>query len=152
MSPTVVLFIFLCLLLLLMLLVIVADELCVRRIRQPQIFYEQKGEDPMADSLTYAIVVTPVVNGDVVSREFSVSVNGEARPLQTFTADTTDFGSVTVPQDSNVALSLVDVDDAGNKSTPAVVEFVAADTIAPEQPGAITVTLVGEQTDSTSAG
>lgn len=127
----------------------VLDRVRIKRVKQPYLFYEQQGEDTMADMLTYTIVAAPVVAGDVVSREFSVTVDGEDRPLQTYNAGVTDLGSVTVPQDSNVVLSLVDVDDAGNRSEPAVVEFVAADTIAPGKPGAISVTLVGETTENT---
>jgi hypothetical protein len=52
---------------------------------------------------------------------------------------------VDVPQDSLVVLSLVDVDDSGNKSAPATVEFVALDTLAPAQPGGFNVTLVSEK-------
>ena len=57
----------------------------------------------------------------------------------------TDLGSVDVPQDALVVLSLVDVDDAGNKSPPATVEFTAVDTLAPAQPGGFNVALVGEK-------
>jgi hypothetical protein len=41
-------------------------------------------------------------------------------------------------------MTLVDTDDAGNPSAPAVVEFVAMDTIPPAMPGSFGVTLVGE--------
>jgi hypothetical protein len=46
-------------------------------------------------------------------------------------------------------LSLVDVDDVGNTSPPATLEFVATDTIPPEVPGGFTVSLVREVEDVT---
>ena len=152
MAAPVALLVFLCAVVVAILFAKLVDELRVRRIRQPQFFYEQKGEDSMADSLTYTIVAAPVVDGDVVARLLTLVVNGEDRGTSTFPATATELDVVTVPQDSNVVLTLVDVDDAGNKSAPAVVEFVAADTIAPAQPGAITVTLVGENTDASDEG
>lgn len=150
MAAPVALFIFLCVVVVLMLFAKLVDELRVRRIRQPQFFYEQQGDDPMTDSLTYTIVAAPVVDGDVVERLLTIVVNGEDQGTAVFPAAATELSAFTVPQDANVVLTLVDVDDAGNKSAPAVVEFVAADTLPPAQPGAITVTLVGEKTNSPS--
>lgn len=126
----------------------ITDGMRVRRIRRPEFVYEQLGEDSMSDILTYAIVAAPVVDGDVVTREFTVTVDGVARDPELYGAGVTDFGRVSVPQDSSVTLSLVDIDDAGNRSEPAVTEFVAVDTVAPAMPGAISVTLVGETTDT----
>lgn len=98
----------------------------------------------MADSLTYTISAGPVVDGDVVSRVLTVVVGGEEPSERSFPGSSVDFGLLTVPQDATVVLTLVDVDDAGNKSVPAVVEFVAVDTLPPAQPGGLGVTLVGE--------
>jgi hypothetical protein len=150
MSAPVALLIFLCAVVVLMLFSKLVDELRVRRIRQPQFFYEQQGDDPMTDSLTYTIVAAPVVDGDVVERLLTIVVNGEDQGTAAFPATATELSAFTVPQDANVVLTLVDVDDAGNKSAPAVVEFVAVDTLPPAQPGVITVTLVGEKTNSPS--
>lgn len=152
MAAPVALLVFLCVVVVLILFAKLVDELRVRRIRQPQFFYEQQGDDPMTDSLTYTIVAAPVVDGDVVKRLLTLVINGEEQGTAEFPASATELSVVTVPQDANVVLTLVDVDDAGNKSVPAVVEFVAADTIAPAQPGAITVTLVGENTDAADEG
>jgi len=101
----------------------------------------------MADNLTYAISAGPVVDADVVSRVLTVVIAGEEPSERNFPGSAVDFGLLTVPQDSNVVLTLVDVDDAGNKSVPAVVEFVAVDTLPPAQPGGLGVTLVSESTD-----
>lgn len=98
----------------------------------------------MADLLTYAVSAAPVVDSDVVTREMSVVVNGVTLRKDSFNATVVDLGVVTVPQDSNVELVLVDIDDAGNRSEPATMLFTAVDTLPPVQPGAFSVTLVSE--------
>lgn len=102
----------------------------------------------MADVLTYAVSAAPVVEGDVVSRELSVVVDGLEQPVVSFPGYAVDLGTVDVPQNSEVVLRLVDVDDAGNRSEPAEVTFVAVDTLPPSTPGALGVSLVGEKTVS----
>ncbi len=100
----------------------------------------------MADVLVYKVSVGPVVDKDVVERQLVVAVNGvEVDETTTFSADSTDLGEIRVKQDDKVLLTLVDVDDAGNRSEPAVFEFVAVDTLPPAQPGAFGVTLVAEE-------
>lgn len=100
----------------------------------------------MSDVLTYAVSAAPVTDGDVVSRELSVVVNGLEQPVVSFPGYAVDLGVVVVPQDAEVVLRLVDVDDAGNRSAPAEVSFVAKDTVPPAAPGSLGVTLVGETT------
>jgi hypothetical protein len=95
--------------------------------------------------LIYAVSAAPAVDADVVSRRLSVTVNGEAREQADFEADATSFGEHGFADNDAVVLTLVDVDDAGNVSEPAVFEFVAADTIPPAKPGEFGVTLVREE-------
>jgi hypothetical protein len=119
----------------------VNNVLTPKRLRVSQI-----GRDVMADVLVYKVSVGPAVDKDVVERQLLVAVNG-AEPVdaaKVFSADATDLGEVRVKQDDKVLLTLVDVDDAGNRSEPAVLEFVASDTLPPAQPGAFGVTLVAE--------
>lgn len=99
----------------------------------------------MADLLTYAVVVAPPTDSDVVTRVFSVDVNGENKGATSFAGNSVDLGTVTVPQNAEVVLTLVDVDDAGNSSVPAFHRFVAVDTLPPAQPGGFVLTLVGEK-------
>ena len=100
----------------------------------------------MADLLTYSVVAAPASAPDVVSRELVVAINGEVQPVVYFAGATTDFGTVDAPQNSEVALTLTDVDDAGNRSESTSLVFVALDTLPPSAPGSIGVTLVGETT------
>lgn len=98
----------------------------------------------MADVLGFEVTVAPVVDKDVVERELTLVVNGGEPVVSRFPGNATDLGAVTVPQGASVVLSLVDVDDAGNRSLPATLEFVAEDTLPPSQPGGLAVTLVHE--------
>lgn len=99
----------------------------------------------MADLLTYQVSAAASTASDAVSREVSLVING-AEPVVTVYAPTeVNLGSVTVPQDSEVVISVVDVDDAGNRSEPAVLSFTATDTLPPPAPGSVSVTLVSEE-------
>lgn len=104
-----------------------------------------RSDTTMADVLTYRVSAPAPVDADVVARLLSVSVNGNDRGTESYDGKTTDFGTVDVPQDAEIIVSLVDVDDAGNRSEPAVLSFVAVDTVPPAQPGALGVTLEGEK-------
>jgi hypothetical protein len=105
----------------------------------------QKGKSPMSDVLTYQVTVGAPVDHDVVSRQLTVTVDGVSNDARFYDGGATDLGTIEVVQNSNVVLSLVDVDDAGNYSEPAVVEFVASDTLRPSTPGSFSVTLVSER-------
>jgi hypothetical protein len=113
--------------------------------RQPLLFVSlvHKGSDM---ALVYKVSAGKSSAADVVSRELSVVVNGVAisEPVS-FSGDATDFGEIRIEQGSEVTMTLVDIDDAKNRSEPAVLAFVAADTIAPPQPGEFGVTLAREE-------
>jgi hypothetical protein len=109
-----------------------------------------RGEN-MANVLTYQISVAAPVDVDVVGRVLTVTVDGVEQSSVQFAGSVTDLGGIEVPQDAQVVLSLVDVDDVGNKSEPATFEFTALDTLAPAQPGGFTVTLVSEHDVPTTA-
>lgn len=115
------------------------------RPEKPEVVVLQVRSKPMADVLTYRVSAPAPTDADVVSRLLTVAVNGKETVSTSFDGATTDLGTFDVPQDSVVDLSLVDVDDSGNKSEPAVFSFVAVDTVAPSQPGALGVTLEGEK-------
>lgn len=102
----------------------------------------KKGDTKM---LVYNITAGPVVDHDVAERRLAVSVNGEIVKTSTYPSDTTSFGEVAFSDNDSVILTLVDVDDVGNASSPATFDFVALDTIAPAKPGEFGVTLVREE-------
>ena len=105
---------------------------------------EEIRSNDMADLITYRVSAGAPVSGDVVSRLVTVVVDDVTQGSTAYGASVVDFGNITVPQDSSVTVFLVDVDDAGNKSEPASISFVAVDTLPPAQPGFLGVTLVGE--------
>lgn len=98
-------------------------------------------------ALVYGVTVGPTVDHDVVARRLSITIDGVQVDVADWPADSTSLGEVTVPQGSNVVLTLVDVDDAGNASEPAVVEFTAVDTIPPAKPGEFGVSVLREIAD-----
>lgn len=102
----------------------------------------------MADVLVFEVTAGPVVDGDVVSRELSVVVDGVSEGTRNFPPNTTNFGQLEVPQDAAVSLTLVDIDDAGNRSEPAVADFRARDTLPPAAPGSFGVTLLSERAET----
>ena len=111
--------------------------------RRPMVrFFLVDEVDGMA--LVYAVSAGAPVDKDVAVRELSVTVDGVKSPVATFAGDATDLGDLRVEKGAAVVATLVDVDDAGNRSQPAVVEFVAVDTIPPATPSGFAITLVRE--------
>ena len=87
------------------------------------------------DLLTYEATLPAVPEGtDVASQVLSVVVNQTPQAEQTLDKTAT-IATFEVPQGSNVDLSLVYVDDGGNRSEPRMQSFVATDTIPPSAPG-----------------
>lgn len=96
-------------------------------------------------ALVYNVTAGPVVDSDVSERRLSVAVNGEVRSTSPFPANTTNFGELSFSDNDSVVLTLVDVDDAGNVSSPATVQFTAVDTVPPAAPGEFGVAFVREE-------
>jgi len=95
--------------------------------------------------LVYSVTAGPPVDADVAARELTVAIAGIAGTPVTFAGNATDLGEVKAEQGSEVVLSLVDIDDAGNRSEAATVTFTATDTIPPARPGEFGVSLVREE-------
>ena len=131
-------------LLILLTILMLIPMLTYREVEKPRVAFYQTGRNYMADLLTYVVTVAPPVDHDVTQRELVVSVDGEVTTTSVWPGSAVDLGAVTVPQGGSVVLTVVDIDDAGNRSAPAVVEFVAADTLPPSMPGGVSVTLVKE--------
>lgn len=102
-------------------------------------------KERIREMLVYSLTCAPAVDADVITRKLTITVNGEGRNPVQFPASFTNLGEFAFADDDNVVLTLCDVDDAGNASEPAVLEFVAKDTIAPAKPGEFGVTLVREE-------
>jgi hypothetical protein len=113
--------------------------------RKPLFWVRLSFMEPTSMALVYTVSAGPAVDADVTGRQLTVVVNGEVLSIVELAGSATDLGEVKVEQNSNVTLSLVDIDDAGNRSQPAVLDFVATDTIPPAQPGSLGVTLAREE-------
>lgn len=113
--------------------------------RQPCLWVRLVTKESNTMALVYAVTAGQPVDSDVVARELTVVVDGAVVSTESFNGDETNLGEVKVPQDSSVVLTLVDIDDANNRSQPATVEFKATDTIAPAAPGSFGVTLSREE-------
>lgn len=94
--------------------------------------------------LVYELTCAAPVDADVMERRLTVTVNGVVLGTDVFSSDVTNLGERSFVHGDSVVLSLVDVDDVGNVSEPAVVTFVASDTIAPSSP-ALNVQLLREE-------
>jgi hypothetical protein len=102
-------------------------------------------------ALVYGLSCEAPVDSDVVNRRLVVNVNGNDVAKNTYSSDVVDFGEFTFSQGDDVVMILVDIDDAGNESDPATVQFQAVDTIPPRVPGGFSVSLLREVEDTTPA-
>lgn len=107
------------------------------RLRKPsRVFLVVRSGESM---LKFVLVLPPKSASDVVARRLSVQV-GQSDPVS-FDLEPTDqeyADDLFVGEENAVVKgSLVDIDNAGNRSTPRDFEFVLIDTIAPSQPGEI---------------
>lgn len=86
------------------------------------------------------VLFPPVKDADVANRAFNYSINGEAGTLVSLPKDALEY-EILAPRDADVVLSLVDVDGSGNQSLPSTRTFKVVDTIPPQQPGELSVTV-----------
>lgn len=98
-----------------------------------------------SEMLFFVLTLPPKSAPDVVSRELTVKV-GEAEP-QTLSPGVEDLESVELSGADNESVtgSLVDIDNAGNRSEARAFEFVLTDTIAPAQPAEVGVRVTREE-------
>lgn len=85
-------------------------------------------------NLIYTLTATKPEDIDVVSRKLDVYVNGVRASSKTYDANTETFDSLVVSHNDQIKAYLYDIDHADNISEPAVLEFIAFDTIAPKKP------------------
>lgn len=87
----------------------------------------------------------PVEDFDVLEREFTYKVN-EVSTTVTLAKDTPSY-DFWAPEESNVTLSLIDLDNAGNRSEPSVRAFKVMDTLPPAKPGDMVTDILQEVAD-----
>ena len=89
------------------------------------------------DQFLYKLGLPAVEAHDVVKRELCISINGADPVIH----EILDVGlaayELTFEQDQHVAIFLVDIDDAGNRSANGMVlDFIVIDTVPPPAPAA----------------
>ena len=106
----------------------------------------------MADRIDFNVPLpTLAVPHDVATRELSWSFdrgNGpEGQPSVSVPASEEVVAGLFGPQDAAVHFSLVDIDNAGNRSEPRVHDDVLTDSVSPPQPGEFGIVVTGETVD-----
>lgn len=81
---------------------------------------------------------------DVVARELFVSVAGGEPQVQTLDGAALESSELSGEQDNTVIGTLVDIDDAGNRSDARDFSFVLVDNLAPPQPGELGIRVTSE--------
>jgi hypothetical protein len=95
--------------------------------------------------ILYKVVLPTEVDATTVNRELSVQVGDNPADVHQVPVDQAEVTDLEGPVDTPVCLSLVDVDDVGNRSIPSTLNVVLADTFPPQQPGEMSVVATGEK-------
>lgn len=112
------------------------------RLKKPgQVKLSIKGENGM---LKFVLDLPSKAAPDVVSRELKVVVDGNEffEALDGDAIVSTEYSGV---DNASVTGSLVDVDDAGNRSDASEFSYVLVDTIAPPAPGNVGLRVTAEE-------
>lgn len=103
--------------------------------------------DANMDFISFEIVLPeePPKPNDIVSGELSVAVDGGTPQVYETDAGQEKVEGLAAPQGSEVSLSFVYVDDAGNRSdTPSMLTLVLEDDVPPPSPGELGIVTTGE--------
>jgi hypothetical protein len=115
----------------------------VLRLKKPGLIFIslRQGDDGM---LKFVLVLPAAGAKDVVARElrFTVGDVSQEVDLEGDAVETAEFSGA---DNEKVVGTLVDVDDAGNRSETREFSFVLADTLPPPQPGVVGLKLTGEE-------
>lgn len=102
------------------------------------------GENAMADLIQFKIVLPPKSAPDVAVRELTVTIGDGTADIRNLSADASVLDGLEGAQGATVSVSLVDVDDQGNRSSASTASLVLTDNVAPPQPGEIGLEITGE--------
>lgn len=101
------------------------------------------GDNRMSDSLLFVVYLPPKSAPDVVARELTVEIDGNKQVLE-LDADASEVPALSGPDGASVTLSLVDIDNADNRSEASVLTVELKDTIAPPKPGMLGLEITAE--------
>ena len=99
----------------------------------------------MAGVILFQVVLPPKSADDVVNREVKLSFDDGGLLTVNLEPSAETTSVLRGAEGAQVTVSLVDVDDAGNRSEPSVAVFDLVDVIPPPQPGELSLNIVGEE-------
>lgn len=99
---------------------------------------------------TVSLPAEPEGFNDIASGELTVTIEGSAPAVMPTAKGATEVPGLKGAQGATLALSFVYIDDAGNRSEASKLEgVVLSDTLPPATPGALAITVTGEEADPT---
>lgn len=102
------------------------------------------GEKVMADKLLFNLILPPKAAPDVVEREVVIKI-GDVETQLNIPGDQTLIEAYEGDQGALVTVSLIDIDDAGNRSPASVATIELLDTFPPPAPGQIGLEIFDEK-------
>ena len=101
----------------------------------------------MADSILFkvALPLWPETPADIVKGVLKISIDGAPATEQDVEKGATEVAGLSGPQDAEVSLVFVYVDDAGNESDPSTAIATLVDNVAPPAPGQLGIVVTGEE-------
>lgn len=103
------------------------------------------GENVMADKILFNVILPPKAAPDVIEREVVIKID-DVETQFNIPGDQTLIEAYEGDQGALVTVSLIDIDDAGNRSPASVSPVITlVDTIAPPQPGQIGLEIFDEK-------
>lgn len=126
---------------------LIDDCVCKRRLGPVGFKITNERNENMADMIQFKVNLPPKAAPDVVSRELVVVIANGDPDVRVLDAEASEVAGYEGPQDSTVNVSLVDVDDSGNRSEASTVDFVLVDLVPPPMPGELGVVVVDETYD-----
>lgn len=128
----------------------IADSLAAMRFQfstpgQLRVVFTQKWRNGTVDTIKFKVILPELVDADVVSRELTVQVADLPPAVSTVDKLTTEVDGFSGEQNAPVKISLIDIDDAGNRSEPSVLEASLLDTFPPAKPGELSLVETGEE-------
>lgn len=94
--------------------------------------------------LNFKVVLPPPAAADSVSRVVSVKVGEADAVVKTVDVATAELDGYEGADNADVVVETYDVDDAGNNGAVRSQAFVLVDTIAPGEPGEVSLVVTGE--------
>ena len=113
-------------------------------LRKPGLVFVRLVREGESGMSKFALVLPAPGAADVVQRELVFAVAGGTPITQNVSGSATEGEEFDGVEGDVVAGSLVDIDDAGNRSEPRTFELTLTDTIAPAQPGEVGVRMTAE--------